>query len=86
MEVAEGYPTAKEDACRLFLSRFSVVLPDGGVGWRASRIARKLREEGSPIGDHDIWVAATAIEREMTLVTRNAPHFRRVPGLRIAAY
>ena len=86
MEFAEGHPAEKEDACRLFLSRFSLILPDSAIAWRASRISRELRESGSTIGDHDVWIAATAIERDLPLVTRNPRHFRRIPDLKILGY
>lgn len=86
MEFAEAYPAEKEDACRLFLSRFSLILPDSAIAWRASLISRKLKESGSTIGDHDVWIAATAIERDLPLVTRNPSHFRRIPDLKILGY
>jgi len=86
MEFAEGYPPEKEDACRLFLSRFPLILPDPAIAWRASRLSRRLRASGSVIGDHDLWIAATALHRGLPLVTRNAAHFARVPELRILGY
>jgi predicted nucleic acid-binding protein len=86
MEFAEGYPAEREEACRFFLSRFPVVLPDPAIAWRASRICRALRQAGSPIGDHDLWIAASALERGMPLVTRNPRHFQRVPNLQILSY
>jgi tRNA(fMet)-specific endonuclease VapC len=86
MEFAEGYPAEKDDACRLFLSRFSLILPDSAIAWRASRISPKLRESGSTIGDHHVWIAATAIERDLPLVTRNPRHFPRIPDLKILGY
>lgn len=85
MEFGEGYPPEKEDACRLFLSRFPLVLPDEAIAWRASQISRKLRKRGSTIGDHDIWIAATALERGMPLVTGNPRHFQRIADLEILA-
>ena len=86
MEFAEGYSPEREDACRLFLSRFSLFEPGEPIAWRASRISRRLRRTGSAIGDHDLWIAATAIENSIPLVTRNARHFRRIPGLEILTY
>jgi predicted nucleic acid-binding protein len=38
------------------------------------------------IGSNDLWIAATALEREMALVTRNTAEFSRVPGLKIKGY
>jgi len=86
MEFSEGYPAEKEDPCRLFLSRFSLILPDSPIAWRASRISRTLRKSGSTIRDHDVWIAATAMERDLPLVTRNPRHFRRIPDLKILGY
>ena len=38
------------------------------------------------IGDNDVWIAATALAFDLPLVSPNARHFSRVPGLTIAAY
>ena len=86
MEFAEGYPAERAEACRLFLSRFRVVAMDTEVAWRASRLSRELRQAGQRPSDHDVWVAATAIERQLTLVTRNRRHFERIAGLRLLTY
>ena len=86
MEFAEGYPAEREEACRLLLSRFPLILPDPAIAWRASRLSRQLRASGSVIGDHDLWIAATAIERGLPLVTRNPGHFARISELNTLAY
>jgi predicted nucleic acid-binding protein len=49
-------------------------------------LARALRLKGKLIGSNDLWIAATALEREMALVTRNTAEFSRVPGLKIKGY
>ena len=41
----------------------------------------QLRRDGNLIGDMDLLIASTAIENDLTLVTRNQRHFDRVPGL-----
>lgn len=86
MEFAEGFGLDQEEDCRRFLRDFAVLLPDRDTAWRASRIARHLREEGLRIGDHDVWIAATALEHDLPLVTRNLRHFQRVGGLQIITY
>jgi len=56
------------------------------VAWTASRISRDLARRGMPIGDNDVWIAATALAYRLPLVSRNARHFARVPGLMIEEY
>lgn len=46
-------------------------------------IRAALEEKGTPIGDADIRIAAIARSRELTVVTGNERHFRRVPGLEV---
>lgn len=86
MEFAEGYEDGREEACRLFLARFRLIAPDQEIAWRASRIARLLRSAGAIIGDHDVWIAATALEKNIPLVTHNPRHFTRIPGIQLLAY
>lgn len=40
-----------------------------------------LAAAGTPVGAHDLWIAATAIARGLTLATANRREFERVPGL-----
>jgi predicted nucleic acid-binding protein len=43
----------------------------------------RLEKQGFRIGDMDMFIAATALEEEVTLVTGNVKHFERIPGLKI---
>ena len=43
-----------------------------------------LLDQGRPTPEIDLWIAATAICHDLTLVTHNARHFEHIPGLRIA--
>ena len=38
------------------------------------------------IGANDLMIASIALSRGLTLVTRNAMEFRRVPGLRVEVW
>ena len=40
----------------------------------------KLRRIGKPIPENDIWIAAIALQYDLTLITQDE-HFREVPGL-----
>jgi len=42
-----------------------------------------LEQRGTPIGPHDVLIAATALRHQAKLVTRNEREFGRVPGLQV---
>jgi len=46
-------------------------------------IRATLERSGTPIGSHDLLIAAHARSRGMTLLTRNLREFQRVPGLSV---
>lgn len=46
-------------------------------------IRAELEASGSPIGTHDLQIAATARAHDLTLVTHNTREFARVIGLRV---
>jgi len=48
----------------------------------AGDIRATLERAGTPIGPHDVLIAAQARQRGATLVTANTGDFNRVPGLR----
>lgn len=45
-----------------------------------------LRRQGQLIPDMDLLIAATALSRDLTLLTRNVRHFARIPPLRIPPF
>ena len=50
---------------------------------RAADIYAALKQRGEPIGDADILIAATALDRGLAVVTNNEDHFRRISGLAV---
>lgn len=50
---------------------------------RASDIYAYLRQQGTPIEDADMLIAATAIVHNLALITDNEKHFNRVVGLQV---
>lgn len=46
-------------------------------------IRTSLERAGTTIGNHDLFIAAHARSRDLTLVTHNTREFVRVPGLRV---
>ena len=45
-----------------------------------------LQANGLLIGANDLWIAAAGLAYGVPVVTRNAEHFVRVPGLRVQSY
>ena len=78
-------PDADVDALRLFLEAVDVVpLDDASCRVFGAERAR-LRGEGKLIGDMDILIGATAISKDLTLLTNNTRHFTRMQGLNIVS-
>ena len=50
----------------------------------SSELYASLRKKGNTIDDIDLLIAGIAIENELTLVTNNEKHFKRIPGLKLA--
>ena len=58
---------------------------DRATARRYGAIKTDLRRKGRPIPENDIWIAATAIEHGLVLVTREE-HFRRIEGFGIETW
>ncbi len=48
---------------------------------RAAQLYADLCRRGKLIPDNDLFIAATALEHGLVLVTNNLPHFQRIPNL-----
>lgn len=84
-EVLEGtqdYPDGDARIAQLeaFSRTFDIISVDVQVAHQYASIRRILRTDGQLIPDNDLWIAATALSRRLTLVSRDQ-HFERVPGL-----
>lgn len=89
VEVVEGIigsrdRVAAERHFRAFLQGTAVLGIDQAVAERAATIRADLRRRGRPGADRamDILIAATAIEHDLSLVTRNTRDYHDVPDLR----
>jgi tRNA(fMet)-specific endonuclease VapC len=68
------------------LAASSVVLVCGTeTAQQYGEIKNRLRQKGHPIPENDIWIAAIAMQNDLTLVARDA-HFEEVDGLEIEAW
>ncbi|MGH2561457.1 MAG: type II toxin-antitoxin system VapC family toxin [Thermomicrobiales bacterium] len=50
---------------------------------RFAEIRGDLRNRRQLIGDFDTLIAATALHHDLTIVSRNRDHYKRVPSLRL---
>lgn len=84
-EGAHGNPQpAKHIASfQQFLAPFTLLPLTDETMRHFGRLRALLRRKGNLIPDFDLLVAATALEHDLVLLTRNRRHFERVPGLRI---
>lgn len=82
--------SAKVDGNLERLRRLFDVLPaepfDEAAAHWYGLVRADLERAGTPIGAHDLMIAATALARDLTVVTRNTREFIRVPGLRVIAW
>lgn len=85
-ELAAGASLAERGAWERFLTPFHVLPCTRDVCWEYGQAFRHLQQNGLLIGTNDLWIAATALAHAMAVVTANAGHFRRVPGLEVASY
>lgn len=65
------------------LASLTVLPLDEPADQHYADIRAALERSGTPIGNHDLFIAAHARSRDMTLVTRNIRELTRVPGLRV---
>ncbi len=49
----------------------------------AGDVLAHLRSIGRPVDVEDVLIGATALSRNLTVVTNNVRHFRRIPGLTV---
>lgn len=79
----KGSPPLTQRVERL-LDSLAVLPLDESADRHYADIRATLESTGTPIGNHDLFIAAHARSRDLTLVTHNLREFRRVPGLCVA--
>lgn len=50
------------------------------------QLRARLRQQGTPIGPNDLWIAAHALALDLTLVSNNTREFSRVRGLNLESW
>jgi tRNA(fMet)-specific endonuclease VapC len=60
-----------------------IISPDEKSAEIYGMIKADLEKQGTPLDDFDIVIASCALVHNLTLVTNNVRHFKRVDGLRL---
>ena len=68
------------------LERFPLLPVDLACARAHARLRADLRQAGTLIGPHDLWLAATCVAHGLTMVTGNARELARVPGLELEVW
>jgi tRNA(fMet)-specific endonuclease VapC len=76
---------ANLERLRAFIDRAGFLSCDDQTAELYGEIKTSLRQQGSPIPDNDIWIAASALQHSLTLVTRDV-HFDKVNNLQRARW
>lgn len=58
-----------------FLLQCTVIPVDLQTAQAYATIKVTLRRQGRPIPENDVWIAATALQHQLVLTTRDADHF-----------
>jgi predicted nucleic acid-binding protein len=87
-EVYEGAfksrdPQAHLGAFRTFLLAFPILDLDDPTMERFAEVRGHLRRRGELIPDFDILLGAVALRQDLTVLTYNVRHLRRIPGLKV---
>ncbi|HMP71844.1 MAG TPA: type II toxin-antitoxin system VapC family toxin [Kiritimatiellia bacterium] len=69
-----------------FLDAYILVWPSLETVDRYARLYADMKTSGRVIGPNDLWIAASALEHNLPLVTRNGRDFDGIPDLVVWRY
>jgi tRNA(fMet)-specific endonuclease VapC len=74
-------PQQNQQALAQFLLPLSILDFDSSAAIYYGEIRAYLEKQGRPIGALDLFIAAVALSRNLTLITNNTSEFQRIPDL-----
>ena len=74
-------PAIEHGKLDLFFAPFHSLPFDDACARRCASVRRDLERAGLIIGPHDLQIAATALQHNLTLITHNTAEFSRIAGL-----
>jgi tRNA(fMet)-specific endonuclease VapC len=60
----------------------SILVVNRSTAQTYAALKHSMEHTGLPMGENDLWIAATAVEHAVVLVTRDQ-HFQMIPGLQV---
>lgn len=85
-ELCCGKTLTDRIAWEKFIRPFKILPRTPDVDWEYGNAFRFLQDNGMLIDTNDLWIAATALAFEVTVITRNIEHYRRIPRLQFVTY
>lgn len=85
-ELERGLDAEGRERFDALLRDVDIVPYDRTIARRGADLLQSLDDRGEPIGALDAMVAATALEHDGRVVTRNVSEFKRVDGIRAVPY
>jgi tRNA(fMet)-specific endonuclease VapC len=76
-----GWGPAKTTKLEQSIARAGVIPYDMALCQTYAELNAQILKAGKPIGDNDLWIAATAIRHSIPLVSHNRKHYDEIPGL-----
>lgn len=80
-----GRPRPNQARVEEFAASCPLVAVDGLSALHYGTVRSQLKRKGKPIPENDIWIAACAVQHDLTLVTRDG-HFKDVDGLPLESW
>ena len=77
-----GRPEANLEIIHGVLSTMEIICIDDAVAQSYSEIKLALKRKGKPIPDNDIWIAACAHAKGLSVATFDS-HFREIPQIEL---
>lgn len=79
-------PEVEHERLSAVVAPLAVCEPDARLAPLYGELLARLQKRGEAIASFDLLIAASALLDGAPLVTRNAKHFERIPGLTVIGY
>ena len=68
---------------RIIIGKLSIISFDDSQSELYGKIRLRLEKSGTPLGDMDMLIAATALSSGAVLVSHNVKHFSKIRGIKV---